>query len=983
MAVEVIDKIKPKNGGSFPVVEAEDVAVSDSLRLPEALNQKAEQTDLEELSSELENKADTSDITDLQSQIDQIAQAAGTGSADTEVAQARVDADGTTYQTLKARIDADVTFLNQQIETIKTIPHSAVYTNSSANNLIKKHELIAGYYIDATGAKKASDSWNCTDFIDISSYEKICLSGTVGNCAFYDSSKTATGDTVSGNQTNYSVPSGAKYIRCSVNNSNIDTAMLNSGSSVKSYDDGYVIINTDFIKQLEANGQRVIGNVNVSNYSTLLPDANNAVNNGIYLLNFASGSTTIPANLPIQEFNGSLHVLIDYTSGTYRRQLYYEINANERSNIYTRSFGSSWSSWSAFNDYIDRKLSSILNEPSNIVYTGSSPNNLIKKSKLIEGFYIDASGNTAAAASWNCTDFIDLTGITKICLSGDVGNCAFYDSAKQATGDTISGDNTDYSVPEGAAYIRCSVNNSNKNTAMLNSGSTVKAYDDGYINIDVNSVKQIIANGQRMIGRVDASNYSTLLPNANNAVSNGIYILNFSAGTTSLPSNLPIQSFYGVMHLLVDYASGTYHRQLYYEINPAGDSTIYARHTGGANWSDWTTINSSSQEDISSELDTVVHTNTKANNLIKKSKLITGYYIDANGIAKTNASWNCTDFIDLTGIEKICISNGVGNCAFYNSSKQFTGDTVSAEHTNYSVPAGAAYIRCSVNNDNINNAMVNAGAVPLPYDEGYITIDVGTTAQTIIVDANGNGDYTSLSEAMRRNINKKCDFYVRPGEYDLEAEMKALYGNTYFDDMTSVVYDEGLAINHQSRVFLDAGAVVKYNYEGSNEYAIKYFSPFKFSGEGGELHGGQIICSNCRYAIHDDCYTQAHDRRVTDGVYIYYRSARGVAIGGGLGISSHVELKNCYVDSELVGAGYGVFYHNNSQSEDAQNFVSIHDNYFTADIIIEPFGPSENISKALVSNNKAHDVRRVIPSAIDNPPDIDNFEMIAWNNITS
>lgn len=108
-----------------------------------------------------------------------------------------------------------------------------------------------------------------------------------------------------------------------------------------------------------------------------------------------------------------------------------------------------------------------------------------------------------------------------------------------------------------------------------------------------------------------------------------------------------------------------------------------------------------------------------------------------------------------------------------------------------------------------------------------------------------------------------------------------------------------------------------------------------------------------------------------------------MAIGGGLGKSSHVELKNCYVDSEIVGAGYGVFYHNNSQSSDAQNFVSIHDNYFTADVVIEPFGPSEHMSRALVSNNKAHAVRRVIPSAVDNPPDIDNFEMIAWNNVTA
>lgn len=58
-------------------------------------------------------KANSSDVTaadaGLQAQIDQIAQTAGTGTADTEIAQARVGADGTSYQTLKARLDGEFT----------------------------------------------------------------------------------------------------------------------------------------------------------------------------------------------------------------------------------------------------------------------------------------------------------------------------------------------------------------------------------------------------------------------------------------------------------------------------------------------------------------------------------------------------------------------------------------------------------------------------------------------------------------------------------------------------------------------------------------------------------------------------------------------------------------------------------------------------------------------------------------------------------
>lgn len=37
MAIELIDKIKPKNGGDFPMVEAADVALPDGTRLDAAI----------------------------------------------------------------------------------------------------------------------------------------------------------------------------------------------------------------------------------------------------------------------------------------------------------------------------------------------------------------------------------------------------------------------------------------------------------------------------------------------------------------------------------------------------------------------------------------------------------------------------------------------------------------------------------------------------------------------------------------------------------------------------------------------------------------------------------------------------------------------------------------------------------------------------------------------------------------------------------
>ena len=74
MSVNVIDTIKPKNGGSFPVVEAVDVSVSGGARLDTALAakanasdlaSKASQSELNALATQVQGKANASDISDI------------------------------------------------------------------------------------------------------------------------------------------------------------------------------------------------------------------------------------------------------------------------------------------------------------------------------------------------------------------------------------------------------------------------------------------------------------------------------------------------------------------------------------------------------------------------------------------------------------------------------------------------------------------------------------------------------------------------------------------------------------------------------------------------------------------------------------------------------------------------------------------------------------------------------------------------------
>ena len=147
MPVYVIDTLKPKNGLDFPIVEAIDVAVEGYVSLADAVTHFATDTAIAALT------------TNLQAQINQIAQAAGTGTADTEIAQARVGADGTSYQTLKARLDNE--FNAQSVLLSQINDELSEYDNNLYNfSAIGSQAALNGKYIrnDGTIGDDSSNS---------------------------------------------------------------------------------------------------------------------------------------------------------------------------------------------------------------------------------------------------------------------------------------------------------------------------------------------------------------------------------------------------------------------------------------------------------------------------------------------------------------------------------------------------------------------------------------------------------------------------------------------------------------------------------------------------------------------------------------------------------------------------------------------------------------------------------------------------------
>ena len=189
------------------------------------IDQQSQITTLDEdLADEI--SARQSADTTINSRIDSIASLAeGSTTGDAELMDIRVAADGTIYPSAGAAVRGQVDILQDNIDQVKRPKnnYSLGYTNVLPDNLIDPYELIEGKYINTSGNEQSSADWHCTDFIDIHSYSKV-QGSNIGLGAWYDSSKTFISSVTVSNVVN--VPSGAYYLRCSILNANVNTAIL-------------------------------------------------------------------------------------------------------------------------------------------------------------------------------------------------------------------------------------------------------------------------------------------------------------------------------------------------------------------------------------------------------------------------------------------------------------------------------------------------------------------------------------------------------------------------------------------------------------------------------------------------------------------------------------------------------------------------------------------------------------------------------------
>ena len=361
-------------------------------------------------------------------------------------------------------------------------------------------------------------------------------------------------------------------------------------------------------------------------------------------------------------------------------------------------------------------------------------------------------------------------------------------------------------------------------------------------------------------------------------------------------------------------------------------------------------------------------------NLLNAKLLKPGIYLDNNGNIKESADTYLTNYIDISSFKKLYAQN-CSLSAFYDKNLTYISSfTPNDEGTD--IPLNAVFARVTIFKPNENFAgLFGDYLYPSLASEVYAE---DLAEPTFIVDKSGinlGNHFRSLTECVTKTYGTKCTIIVKAGTYDLYQEFSAKYGDNFTNGTT--IY-EGLKIQGQ-KIYCDSGANIVFNYTGDVFNITDYFAPFKFDGEGGELHGGHIAANNCRYAIHDDVFdTSKRSKTVIDGVVIDLNTTRNIAIGGGLGQSSDVTVMNCIfrqLDSNH-GDCRAVYYHNAQKGENAISNIKITGNYCNyGSIFIHSFGASTKKSTAIVSNNRCSTVTLFKQDGV-----IDNIELYQFNN---
>jgi hypothetical protein len=457
---------------------------------------------------------------------------------------------------------------------------------------------------------------------------------------------------------------------------------------------------------------------------------------------------------------------------------------------------------------------------------------------------------------------------------------------------------------------------------------------------------------------VDSGNWNSVLPSVNDLHSNSVYRLNFAIGTTAdkFPSGLPFNVYPGVPVIVMCFANDTSITSVHtgdYQIVICKED-VYTRFYQQTGWSAW----------------------------VNKEVPVVKYFIPSFKQLVDVNNWNTV----LPNVDNLH-ENGVYRL-------NFAGGTPSGSFPSglpFSVYPNAPMILLSFAND-IAVSGVNTGNFQILIHNGvmytrFYSINswskwVGDSDKVYTVGA--TGDYTSFSECISAVGTTKCKIIVQNGVYDIYAEMKALFGDSYFENYTLASNGAGLLVGGGVEIDFSSNSVLKFHYDGNNTEVLSQFSPLNSSSGGFTVKNMVLETSRCRYPFHDELgHTNARGTNVFERcIFKHDNSNNGSwgakqCIGGGFGGQTTVVIEDCYFES--VGGVELVSYHSRYSGSGKGNLV-MKGCYFADNgtFIGKWAGTSTDISVMTLSNNSFG--QDIVVRADSESATVNNIEVIEFNN---
>lgn len=386
--------------------------------------------------------------------------------------------------------------------------------------------------------------------------------------------------------------------------------------------------------------------------------------------------------------------------------------------------------------------------------------------------------------------------------------------------------------------------------------------------------------------------------------------------------------------------------------------------------------NTSAQKEIINRFD---KTNITENKYLSTS---TG-----NLLNDSTNSFFASDFIYIGDLEKVIIS-GTHIVCWYDASKAFTSCPESmnsgSNDITLTIPSGVKYLRFSAYKTSLNMAQIGENVSRSNYSPyGYYTLPgLIVDGDAIIVDANGDGDYTSFTLAMKENYGDNKDVIVKPGTYNIVAEYTAIWGAeavAAMADADGEIFDGwqyGVRLNDRKITF-QPGAKLVCDWTGHTVDGTHRFSALRVEMNV-EIIGLDLDCTGTFYVIHDD---YGNNQSVYTNIYrncrvIGHNISNANCIGGGCKKYSRHIIENCYFDNGGLSSSTTVRYHNTNY-EGAVPELFISNCFFNGWVTPRYYGAQTSKMRAYINNCKAQKIAVIAESGSYTTENVDLFK---WCN---